>query len=266
VSPSSFYARGQSAYPELALDGARFQAYLADRRAKLPDPSLSLDDLCIEDLYLACACVHKVLNAHEVFRRSYGRVMRAAVERISPSAAFQDEVEQRLLEQLLLGRADRPPKIGDYTGYGALSRWVSVVAQREALMLLRSDAGEARARDGAALEVLSSSADPEVAFAKTHYRPEFERALADALRGLSQRERMVLHLHLLGGAGVVRIGKMYGVSASTVSRWLAGIRETLSREVHRLLADRLRLPPDEIESLTALLISQLDVSISHVLA
>jgi RNA polymerase sigma-70 factor (ECF subfamily) len=266
VSPSSFYARGQSAYPGLELDAPRFEAYIAACHAKVPDRDLSPDDLCIEDLYLACACVYKVQNAPEIFARTYSLVIRTAVDRISPSATFQDEVEQRLLEQLLMGRDDRPKKIGDYTGYGALARWVSVVAQREALMLLRSDAGEARARDGAALEVLTASAGPEVAFAKTHYRPEFEKALADALRNLSPRERMVLHLHLLGGAGVVKIGKMYGVSPSTVSRWLAGIRETLSSEVRRLLSERLHLPPEEIESLTALLISQLDVSISRMLA
>jgi len=59
---------------------------------------------------------------------------------------------------------------------------------------------------------------------------------------------------------------MYGVSASTGSRWLAGIRDAPSNDVRRFLTDRLRLPPEEIESLTALPISQLDVSISRVLA
>jgi RNA polymerase sigma-70 factor (ECF subfamily) len=266
VSSSSFHAKGKAAYPPIALEPARFDAHLEHCRAQLSDSERDVDDLCVEDLYLACACLHKVPNAHEVFGRAYGKVIRAAVERISPSRAFQDDVEQRLLEQLLMGRPDGRPKIGAYTGYGSLARWVSVVAKREALMLLRSDAVEARARDNAALMVLAASPDPEVAFAKAHYRPAFETALADALRGLSHRDRVVLHLHLLAGAGVVQIAKMYSVAPSTASRWLVSIRETVSGEVRRLLATRLQLPPDELESLTALMMSQLDVSISRVLA
>ena len=59
---------------------------------------------------------------------------------------------------------------------------------------------------------------------------------------------------------------MYGVAPSSVSRWLASIRDTLSQEVRRLLSTRLQIPLDELDSLTALVLSQLDVSISRVLA
>ena len=261
-----FHARGQAAHPEVALDCARFDAHLAHCRAQLSDSGWTVDDLCVEDLYLACACVHKVRGAHEFFGRTYGSVIRAAVDRISPSPAFQDDVEQSLLEQLLIGLPDRPPKIGSYTGFGPLARWIAVVAKREALMLLRSNEVEARARDNAALAVLAGSSNPEIAFAKAHYRPAFESAMTDALRGLSDRDRVVLHLHLLARAGVVQIATMYGVAPSTASRWLANIRETLSSEVRRILTTRLQLPLDDLDSLTALVMSQLDVSISRVLA
>lgn len=263
---SSSYSKGKLAYPRIALDPARFDAHLAHCRAQLADPGRVIDELCIEDLYLACACLAKIPEALEVFGRTYRRVIRTAVERISPSSAFQDEVEQRLSEQLLVGSLEGPAKLSRYTGYGPLGRWLSVVAQREALMLLRSDAVEARARDGAALEALAASHDPEVVFAKTHYRPAFESALADALRNLSYRDRVVLRLNLLAGAGIVEIANMYGVAPSSVSRWLARIRQTLSTDVRRLLTTRLQLPRDELESLTALVMSQLDLSISRVLA
>jgi len=266
MSPSSSYSKGRSAYPQIPLDPGRFDAHLAHCRTQLSDPERVVDDLCIEDLYLACACLERIPEALQVFGRTYRRVIRAAVERISPSSTFQDEVEQRLSEQLLVGRSDGTAKLSGYTGYGPLARWLAVVAQREALMLLRTDAVEARARDGAALEILAASPDPEVTFAKAHYRPAFEAALADALRNLSHRDRVILHLNLLAGAGLVEIAKMYGVAPSSVSRWLARIRETLSADVRQLLITRLQLPPDEFESLTALVMSQLDLSISRVLA
>ena len=58
-------------------------------------------------------------------------------------------------------------------------------------MVLRSDAVEARARDAAAVDVLAAASDPEIAFAKAHYRPAFEAALADALGKLGDRDRVV---------------------------------------------------------------------------
>ena len=140
---------------------------------------------------MACACLARIPEALEVFGRTYHRVIRTAVERLSPSSAFRDEVEQTLSEELLVGRPDTPPKLGVYTGFGSLARWVAVVAQRQALMVLRSDAVEARARDSAAVEVLAAASDPEIAFAKSHYRPAFETALADALGALGDRNRVV---------------------------------------------------------------------------
>jgi RNA polymerase sigma-70 factor (ECF subfamily) len=62
-----------------------------------------------------------------------------------------------------------------------------------------------------------------------------------------------------------RIAKTYGVSHSTVSRWMAAARASIVAEAQRLLRDEMQASPDDYESMSRLLVSQLDLSVSRLL-
>src|SRR5436305_334830 len=80
-----------------------------------------------------------------------------------------------------------PAKIGSYAGKAPLDRWLGVAAQRAALMWLRENQTEARARDGAAAEpAANGNTHPEMAFVKDRYRGDFEQALKDSLARLPE--------------------------------------------------------------------------------
>jgi RNA polymerase sigma-70 factor (ECF subfamily) len=262
----ALFQRGRAAYPALALAPAAFEAHLAACRIPGPDPVVDLADLFAEDLYLAAACAERIAGAAEAFQARCGTAIRAAVGALSRSPPFCDEIEQQVYEDLLLGRADAGPRIRGYSGHGPLVRWATVVAQRAALMMLRSEASQARARDAAALERVERSLHGEAIFLKGRYGPVVNEALTRALAELPARDRLVLHLYVVGGAGVTRIGKMYGVSPSTVSRWLARTRAEILQKTQGLLGARLSLGTAEIDSLMALVASQLDISVSDLLA
>jgi RNA polymerase sigma-70 factor (ECF subfamily) len=182
------------------------------------------------------------------------------------SADLRVEVEQRVRDLLIVGTAARPPRIGNYSGQGPLAKWAVVVAQRQVVTVLRGNEVEQRARDGAAVEVaLHPAGIPEVAYAKQRYREAFEESLRLALPALAARDRMLLRLHLVSGTSTESIGKMYGVSQPTASRWVARAREALSGELQRLLRERLRLSPDEVASLAGVVASQIDASVSRLL-
>lgn len=89
--------------------------------------------------------------------------------------------------------------------------------------------------------------------------------MSEALAGAGARDRLILHLHLCGRVTVESIGKMYGVSQSTASRWLADARGAVSEEVTRRLRERLGLGPSELRSLAGLVASQLELSMSRLL-
>lgn len=251
-------ARGRSAHPQLAIDDAVFAEHLA--RCGAPAQA---SDLHADDLYLCCAALLGDEVAVRTLRATARPVLAGYVHRVDASPAFLDEVEQRLWDGALVGSVEAPPKLATYSGKGPLAGWLGIVAQRIALMMRRSEASEERAVQGAGIEAQLIAGDPELAFIKGHLRAAFQRAVSQALQSLDDRERMVYRMHIVDGLSLERIGKSYGVSQSTVSRWMAGARDGIVAETQRLLRDELRASPEDYESMSRLLVSQLDLSVSR---
>ena len=220
------------------------------------DSTPSDTDLRAEDLYLACACT-----------RSDPRAL-AELDRLLPDAcaslprgAPADEVRQLLRTRLLIASEDDPPRIATYSGEGPLRSWLRVAAVRAALGLVeRPTEGDERLAG-----IPSAEPDPEMDYLKLRHAADFRAAFGDAVAALSPRERNVLRLYSVDGLGVERIGALYQVHASTVSRWLAATRETLLGETRRLLGERLRLQPAEVESLLGVLRSRMQASLQRLL-
>lgn len=82
---------------------------------------------------------------------------------------------------------------------------------------------------------------------------------------LSDEQRNVLHMHRLGGLTTTLIGALFKVNHTTVSRWLAAVREAVCEETRRMLSGRLHLRPEELESLVRVSRSQLDLSLTGLL-
>jgi RNA polymerase sigma-70 factor (ECF subfamily) len=251
-------ARGRSAHPQLAVDDVRFAAHLA--RCGAP---VDAADVHADDLFLCCAALLGDEAAVRTLRATARPVLAGYVNRVDASPTFLDEVEQRVWDAALVGSAEAPPKLATFSGKGPLAGWLGIVAQRIALMMRRKEASEERAVQGAGMEAQLIVGDPELAFIKGHLRGAFQRAVGQALQSLGDRERMVYRMHIVDGLSLERIGKSYGVSQSTVSRWMASARDGIVAEAQRLLRDELHASPEDYESISRLLVSQLDLSVSR---
>jgi RNA polymerase sigma-70 factor (ECF subfamily) len=260
-------ARGAAAHLDLALDGALFAAHLG--RCGAPVETSTGASIQAEDLFLAAAALFGDAAAVAKLRRIHRPVLAGYLRHIDGSTPFVDEVEQRLWDAALVSAAGAAPKLASYSGQGALAGWVGIAAQRIALMIRRHEAAEDRAVDGAAaeaeVEAEALSRDPELAFIKGRLRDKFRGALTRALSALEDRERMIFRLHLVDGFTVEAVAKVYGVSHSTVSRWLGKARDQVIQEAQRLLRDEMQLSPAEFQSVAALVVSQLDLSVSRIL-
>jgi RNA polymerase sigma-70 factor (ECF subfamily) len=257
-------ATGRAANPGLPLDDELFVRHLASVVARRGDAGPALDGLALDDLYLACACSAGSPGAAAALQARHGAAMRAAIARIvSPADAA--EVEQQVLDELVVGRPGSPGKIASYAGQAPLERWLRVTAQRAALMAVRSSRTEVRARRAAAAEPPAAVDAPEIAYLKQRYRADFEQALEQALARLAERDRALLRLHLVGGLTVQGIGKAYGVSQPTASRWLAQARSALLDDIKATLGPRLGASSAELASLAGLVASRLDLSLSQLL-
>lgn len=210
------------------------------------------------DLALCQACAAGDAAAiAELERRHFGEVDHA-LRKLDRQGDLVDEIKQVMREKLFTGQA---PGIASYRGTGPLGRWIQVVATREALMWLRKHRRDARRE----ADLAGMTRDHDLAVLRREYRAEFERAFADALAERTAKERNLLYYHLVGRLSIDRIGAIYRVHRVTAFRWLRDAREALVARTRALLAERMRLGGDELESLLRLVQSRASVSVERIL-
>lgn len=250
---------GRAAWPGVQIDRARFAAHVArleaHAAAKFP-----------ADLYLAAACRAGDPAAIAAFERELLTGARAAIRSIDRSEPFVDEACQRLRATLLVGDEAR---IADYAGRGPLRAWVGVAAVRTALMMRRSQqrAKEIPSSDddwSGALATISTG-NPELELLKRQYASAFGAALHAAVAALAPRLRAALRMSFVDALSIDEIGAVYAVHRATAARWIQRACDEVFEHTRRQLAADLALSPTELDRVTALIQSQLDVSLSQLL-
>ena len=263
ASLATLRSRGQAAWPQLEVGEA---ALGRDLGTRVGDKQRQLETLHAADLHLAAACALGEARAQAQLDKLLPEACAALPgETAGARGAFSDEVRQLLRQKLLVATEEGPARIAGYSGEGALKSWLRVAAVRTALSLRRRDGREEQADDRALEALASSDQGPELDYLRVRTGAEFRRSFQDALAGLTPRDRTLLKLYYLDGLGVERIGAVYAVHASTASRWLSTVRETLLVETRRELAERLKLTSTEVESMLGLIRSQLEVSLQRIL-
>ncbi|QSQ27724.1 sigma-70 family RNA polymerase sigma factor [Pyxidicoccus parkwayensis] len=256
--------KGREEWPDVTLAPEKFLRHLARHLPSEGSTEDALRQLRAADLYLACACATGESQALRHFER---HVLSKVASRLSTAPGVTlDEVLQVARQRLLLGVAGSPPKISEFSGRGALSGWVRIVASRIAREL-RSQAGrqELISDSPHALERLLSGGNPEKDLLQAHSRQALTESLQAALAELTERERALLRLHHLHGLTMDRIATMYGEPRSSIARHVAQAREKLLKLTHRELASRLKLNGQELESLLGLVQSHLDLSLHRLM-
>jgi RNA polymerase sigma-70 factor (ECF subfamily) len=259
--------RAMAAWPELPLDRERFPARIVCQMAVVvgDDVAAELTGFFAEDFALGIACVDKVPGALTTLDRTCGPAIGAAVARVDHGPELRDEVRQILWARLFVGTPEQRPRILSYAGRGPLAGWVAVAAQRAALDLRREAARNAGSDPGAD-QVLPSDDHPEIDYLRTKYKAEFEAAVRQALTALPDRDRLLLRLSTVSGLTHEQIATIYKVNQSTVTRWIRNARAEVLRTTEHAVCEKLGVQPAEFRSLAGLLLSRIDLSISHVLA
>jgi RNA polymerase sigma-70 factor len=245
----------RAAWPGVEVPQETFAQYLAARGGdEVGHPA---------DLYLACACIHRVPRALETFEQKFMSRVPEFVARMKLSPETYDDLCQRIRERVLLPVGEQPPRMSEYSGRGPLLGWLRVVAMRLAIDLIRQRAPAEQLDSDDRL--LGTGGDPELQYLKQRYQSEFREALRSGLQKLSAERRNVLRLYFVDRLTLLEIGALYRVGKSTVFRWIAGAQEQLLTEARRFLRERLGLSPAEFDSLANAVRSQLDFSLPALL-
>ena len=250
---------GTAAWPDVTVAHDVVTAHLA----KLEDAAEQFG----ADLYLVVACLAKDGKAIEHLERELVGAARGAIGSIDASREFVDEALQKLRTNLLVGD-DGTPRISHYAGRGPLRAWIGVAAARTALMLRRTRQRQrevAEPDDWSRALVEISTNDPELELLKRQYSEAFSAAFHDAVAELEPRLRTVLRMSFVEGLSIDEIGATYAVHRATAARWIQRACDELFETTRHLLAARLALTPTELDRMTSLVRSQLDVSVSQLL-
>jgi len=255
---------GREAWPGVPLSAEAFASHIADRVRTRSNVVEAISTMHAADIFLACACSYAIPAALSVFERAQLSRVPDLVRRIDSSTAFADEVTQGIREMLLVSAHGAESGIAGYSGRGALSNWIRIIAVRTALRLRREQRSA-----GTSLEAeaeLPGTLDPELDYLKLRYRGAYEEAFHVALASLPDRDALLLKLHYLDGLNIDAIGALYGIHRSTVARWRTEVRRRILASTREHLQRRLSLTESEFDSLVALVRSQLVVSIRSALS
>jgi RNA polymerase sigma-70 factor (ECF subfamily) len=241
------WERGRFAHPHVALSRAAFDEHLDG----LADPSAS-PLAHAEDLFLACACARGLPAALASFDALLDAVP-GWVRRVDDSPDFADEVRQRLRERLLVRpEGGGAPRIAEYSGAGTLRAWLRIAAARTALNLRRNRDDRPMAplelADGQEPALAAFGTEPELQALRGERQDALRRALRDAFLWLSREERTALRLQYGASLTTEQIATALQTSRATAVRRLSQARTRLLGETRRLLGERLRLSPAEIDS------------------
>jgi RNA polymerase sigma-70 factor (ECF subfamily) len=255
------FDEGARAWPGVALPAEVFVADVAELSRRNAARPFAPDRG--PDLYLACACAHRVPGAIEAFDRAHLTGIGAYLTRLRPTPALVDEVRQEVRTKLHVGRDGTVPWIAEYDGRGALGSWVRVVSIRVAIDL-RRQAGAASRADERALHAPAPN-DPERDLQKMRYQRALTEAVRDAVSALDREQRRILRLHFADGATLDALAAELGVHRATVARRLAAARTALRRDARNRLRAALGCTDSEAERQAADVWSQLDLTLSALL-
>jgi RNA polymerase sigma-70 factor len=252
------FKRGQDEWP--TINSLTFEAFRSFVESAKVDPP-TLEEFAV-DLYLAAAAARGHDDAVRVFDGQLLSDLPRWLARLRLSGDLVEEVRQQLRAKLLVGP---PPKLAQYRASGRLAAWVRMVAMRTALDMCEADptmAGRLQTGDEPLLDAL----DQEQQLVRSKYGGLVEEALRGAVRQLSKRDRNLLRFHYVSGMTFEAIARTYHVNRSTAVRWLAAIRDDLESAVRIRLWEELGVSPTELRSLWHAVRSDVEVSISRLLA
>lgn len=258
---SDAIAACRATWPEVAID-----AGVVRQRLAVLDTG-ALDRSHLGELCLAWAC----LAGNPAALRAIDALIRAEAQRAVTAVRgprdLVDEVHQELSQRLLVAPLGNAPRLATYAGQSALGRWLGVAATRTALNLLRKRKPQA-SLDGDT-EIGAAIVEPDLAMLRERYRDDVEAAIRAAFQALdAARDRNLLRLYYLERVPLERLGQMFGVHASTVSRWLAALRESILADTRDRLGERLGLgggDPADLDSLIRAVRSDIELTLSRIL-
>ena len=255
-------------WPAANITDDQFAAALVSRMGIQKDITTAWQRLRVEDLFLALWCATGDARAIGAFEQVHRADLDGALARFRKLAVTADELRQTLRIKLFVATDGRPPRIGDYSGFGFLQNWLRVTALRALVDIARSEKArklEELLADDDMIGTPSLSPDIASKYSREQVSRAIKSAFAKAVAGLGPRQRNFLRHAQVDGLTLDQIAALYSVHRATVARTLAQARAELTEATRRELGQALGIAEDSLDSVVRGADSRIDLSLSRVL-
>jgi RNA polymerase sigma-70 factor (ECF subfamily) len=202
--------------------------------------------LYLRDLYLACGCVHKRDRAWAAFDAHYRKLIADLVRFCYRHGTDSEEVADSVLVSLYFNDRSGRQRIASYDGRSSLATWLRVIVTNRAI----NDRNERRhSTDDEVGDVADSRAltDVEFSLRADRYGRVFSEALAQALRDISDKERLMLLWRYEQNLPLGEIAQLIGIHQSNVTRQLLRVQDAIRSRVIRCLSSDFHMTPSAID-------------------
>lgn len=224
-----------------------------DAEASAQEIEAFIDALHADDLCLIVACEGGDQAAWSDLVGRYEGTVRGAARSAASNEDSAEDLAQSIWAELhgLRVRTDGRPsgKIAYYSGRGSLGGWLRAVVNQLAVDQHRRQSRLVQTEEDADFDRLAQDAQrSEGTFAITHSAPDpenalteksaahdVEDALAQAMRGLSPEDRLLVKLYYFDGLKLREAGAVMGVHEATASRRLTRIHAEVRSMVEGIL-------------------------------
>lgn len=215
------------------VGGQRSEVGLKKNLEQQSDPAAELAKLHVVDLYLASACALTNSNAAwlrlEMLYRNYINTIARSVCPVHTEAL---DIANNMLSHLFLHDRQGQRRIASYQGRGPLSFWLAMIIKHLALNHRQLKSHESLPLDTLRRTPPSSTArDIETALVDDEYGEAIAESLRAALETLTEREMLVLALHVRDGLTAVEIARRFNVHKSQTTRILHRVEEKMRAAV-----------------------------------
>ena len=265
---SAELATARQRWPEATITDDALAAALVARLATQADVAAALARLRVEDLFLAQWCATGEPRAIAAFESVHRADVDAVLARFRRLSITPDELRQTLRIKLFVGPNGKPPRIGDYSGFGFLQNWLRVTALRTLVDVARSERArrlEELLADDDFVGMPALGPDAPARISRDEVSRAVKLAFARAVAGLAPRQRNFLRHAHVDSLTLDQIASLYKVHRATVARTLAQARTELVDATRAELATQLGVAPDSLDSVVRAADSRIDLSLSRVL-
>jgi RNA polymerase sigma-70 factor (ECF subfamily) len=256
VDIDALHARCAEAAPNYGISPEAFRVavraaidkYLVDREnGNAPTPvevREFINELQINDLYLALACANGNEHAWWEFDQSYRRYIERIARHLSSAETDAEEVTDSVYVELYGTRVVndvRQSKFATYTGRGTLKGWLRTVVWHAVIDMHRArrdevsiedwseGGGEIRDRPGWRAEARGGESAMLDRVMRERYRSATLAALETALAMLDEHEKLLLLYYHVEGLKLREIARLVEEPASPLRRWF---QRQSKRRVH----------------------------------